>query len=134
MAFADISRLLRPHPGAVGGASDRPGSLGYATYHNVRNNSVIAAGAVPVNPRYETVLSDRCYPRVCDVPGDPIDVAIVLVPAEQVLDVVKDCAAAGVRYLLVLSSGFSETSEAGRGLRQYIVRLARAAGLRVYEA
>jgi acetate---CoA ligase (ADP-forming) len=132
MAFADISRLVRPHRVAVVGASDRPGSLGYSTYHNVRNNSVIAAGAVPVNPRYEAVLSDRCYPRVSDVPGDPIDVAVVLVAAEQVLDVVKDCAASGVRYLLVLSSGFSETSEAGRGLQQEMVRLARASGMRLY--
>ena len=132
MVFADISRLVRPHRVAVVGASDRPGSLGHSTYHNVRNNSVIAAGAVPVNPRYEAVLSDRCYPRVCDVPGDPIDVAIVLVAAEQVLDVVKDCAASGVRYVLVLSSGFSETSEAGRGLQEEMVRLARASGMRVY--
>ena len=69
----------------------------------------IAGGAVPVNPRYETVLGDRCYPRVSDAPGDPVDVAIVLLPAEGVLDVVKDCATAGVRHLLVLSSGFSET-------------------------
>jgi acetate---CoA ligase (ADP-forming) len=116
VAFADISRLVRPHRVAVVGASDRPGSLGYSTYHNVRDNSVIAGGAVPVNPGYETVLSDRCYPRVSDVPGDPIDVAIVLVTAERVPAVVKDCAASGVRYLVVLSSGFSETGEAGRGL------------------
>jgi acetate---CoA ligase (ADP-forming) len=132
MTFADISRLVRPHRVAVVGASDRPGSLGHSTYHNVRNNSVIAAGAVPVNPRYEAVLSDRCYPRVCDVPGDPIDVAVVLVAAEQVLDVVQDCAASGVRYVLVLSSGFSETSEAGRSLQQEMVRLARASGMRIY--
>ena len=42
--FADISRLVRPHRVAVVGASDRPGSLGYSTYNNVRNHSVIAGG------------------------------------------------------------------------------------------
>ena len=130
--FADISRLVRPHRVAVVGASGRAGSLGYSTYHNGRDNSGIAGGAVPVNPRYEAVLGDRCYPRVADVPGEPIDVAIVLVTAEQVLDVVKDCAAAGVRYLVVLSSGFSETGEAGRGLQAEMVRLTHAAGMRVY--
>ena len=132
MAFADISRLVHPNRVAVVGASDRPGSLGYSTYHNVRNNSLIPAGAVPVNPRYEAVLGDRCYPQVSDVSGEPIDVAIVLVTAEQVLDVVKDCAASGVRYLVVLSSGFSETGEVGRGLQEEMVRLARASGMRVY--
>ena len=130
--FADISRLVRPNRVAVVGASDRPGSLGYSTFDNVRNNSVIAGGAVPVNPRYETVLGDRCYPRVSDVPGDPVDVAIVLLPAAGVLEVVKDCAAAGVRHLLVLSSGFSETGAAGRVLQEHMVTLARASGMRVY--
>src|SRR5487761_1555156 len=130
--FADISRLVRPHRVAVVGASDRPGSLGYATYDNVRNNSVIAGGAVPVNPRYDLVLGDRCYPQVADIPGDPIDVAIVLVTAERVIDVVKDCATAGVGYLVVLSSGFSETGAAGRAQQAEMVRLARASGMRVY--
>jgi len=132
IAFTDISRLVRPSRVAVVGASDRRGSLGYSTYHNVRNNSLIPAGAVPVNPRYEAVLGDRCYPRVSDVPGEPIDVAVVLVTAEAVLDVVKDCAASGVPYLVVLSSGFSESGEAGRRLQREMVRLARASGLRVY--
>jgi predicted CoA-binding protein len=130
-AFADISRLVRPNRVAVVGASDRPGSLGYSTYYNVRNNSVIAGGTVPVNPRYETVLGDRCYPHVSDVSGDPIDVAIVLVTADRVLDVVKDCAASGVRHLVVLSSGFSETGEDGRAQQEEMVRLARASGMRV---
>jgi acetate---CoA ligase (ADP-forming) len=130
--FADISRLVRPHRVAVVGASGRPGSLGYSTYNNVRNNSVIAGGAVPVNPRYETVLGDRCYPRVADVPGARVDVAIILLAAERVLDAVKDCAAAGVRHLVVLSSGFSETGAGGRALQEEMVRLARASGMRVY--
>jgi acyl-CoA synthetase (NDP forming) len=132
MPFADISGLVRPNRVAVVGASDRAGSLGYSTYRNVRNNSVIAAGAVPVNPRYEAVLGDRCYPHVSDVSGDPIDVAVVLVSAERVLEVVKDCAASGVRYLVVLSSGFSESGEVGRCLQEEMVRLARASGMRVY--
>jgi acetate---CoA ligase (ADP-forming) len=131
-SFADISRLVRPHRVAVVGASDRPGSLGYSTYNNVRNNSVIPGGAVPVNPRYETVLGDRCYPRVADVPGDRVDVAVILLTADLVLEAVKDCATAGVRHLVVLSSGFSETGAAGRGQQEEMVRLARASGMRVY--
>src|SRR5579863_6944987 len=130
--FADISRLVRPHRVAVVGASDRPGSLGYSTYNNVRNNSVIAGGAVPVNPRYETVLGDRCYRQVSDVPGDPVDVAVILLTAERVVDAVKDCATAGVRHLVVLSSGFAETGAVGRAQQEEMVRLARASGMRVY--
>ncbi|GAF47585.1 putative acetyl-CoA synthetase [Rhodococcus wratislaviensis NBRC 100605] len=130
--FADISRLVRPNRVAVVGASDRLGSLGYSTYNNVRNNSTIPGGAVPVNPGCETVLGDRCYPRVSAIPGDPVDVAIVLVGAERVLDVVKDCAVKGVRHLLILSSGFAETNDEGRRLQAEVVETARAAGIRVY--
>jgi acyl-CoA synthetase (NDP forming) len=130
--FADISLLVRPNRVAVVGASGRPGSLGYSTYNNVRNNSLIPGGAVPVNPRYDTVLGDRCYRQVSDIPGPSVDVAIILLTAERVLDTVKDCATAGVRHLLVLSSGFSETGPAGRAQQEEMVRLARASGMRVY--
>ncbi|MER5527336.1 acetate--CoA ligase family protein [Streptomyces sp. NPDC002677] len=131
-SFADISRLVRPNRVAVVGASDRPGSFGRSTYHNVRNNSSIPGGTFPVNPAYDTVLGDRAYPSVSAIPGEPVDVAIVLVAAGAVLDVVKDCAAAGTRHVMVLSSGFSETDDSGADLQRGIVETARAAGMRVY--
>ncbi|MFE4956061.1 acetate--CoA ligase family protein [Streptomyces sp. NPDC056653] len=131
-SFADISRLVRPNRVAVIGASDRPGSFGHSTYNNVRNNSVIPGGTFPVNPAYETVLGDRAYPTVSAIPGEPVDVAIVLVAAGVVLDVVKDCAEAGVKHVMVLSSGFSETDDSGDDLQRQVVEVARAAGMRVY--
>jgi len=130
--FADISRLVRPFRVAVIGASDRVGSFGHSTYDNVRNNSSIPGGAVPVNPRYESVQGDRCYARVGDVGGDPIDVAIVLVAADLVLDAVQDCANNGVKHLMILSSGFAETNDEGKKLQAEVVETARAAGVRVY--
>jgi acetate---CoA ligase (ADP-forming) len=78
------------------------------------------------------VLGDRAYPSVSAIPGDPVDVAILLVPAEYVLDVVKDCAASGVRHVMVLSSGFSETSGDGKALQRQVLETARASGMRVY--
>lgn len=130
--FADIERLVRPRRVAVVGASDRPGSLGHSTYVNVRNNSVIAGGAVAVNPRYASVLGDACYPSVAAVAGEQIDVAVVLVNADLALDVVQDCAAAGVAHVVMLSSGFAEAGPAGRELQDRLITTARAAGIRVY--
>jgi acyl-CoA synthetase (NDP forming) len=130
--FADISRLVRPNRVAVVGASDRAGSFGRSTYVNVRDNSTVPGGTFPVNPAYQTVLGDQAYPTVSAIPGDPVDVAIVLVSAELVLDVVKDCANHGVRHLMVLSSGFSETDDTGVDRQRQMVELARAAGMRIY--
>jgi acyl-CoA synthetase (NDP forming) len=88
-----ISRLVRPHRVAVVGASGRAGSLGYSTYNNVRNNSVIPGGAVPVNPRYETVLGDRCYPRrpaakrlAATIPGKACITGVIITPVIQALE------------------------------------------------
>jgi len=130
--FADISLLVRPRRVAVVGASDRPGSFGYSTFSNVHRSSHIPGGAVPVNPQYETVLGEACYARVSDIPGDPVDVVIVLVAANLVPGVVEDCAGSGVRHLVILTSGFSETDDTGKKLQADVVESARAAGMRVY--
>jgi acetate---CoA ligase (ADP-forming) len=131
-SFAEISTLVRPARVAVVGASDRPGSLGYSTYDNVRNHSRVSGGTFPVNPQYQTVLGDRAYARVSDIPGEPMDVVIVLVAAALVTETVRDCAKAGVQHVMVLSSGFSETSDAGASTQAEIVAIAREAGMHVY--
>jgi acetate---CoA ligase (ADP-forming) len=56
----------------------------------------------------------------------------VLVAANLVLDVVKDCASAGVKHVMVLSSGFSEVGAEGVDLQRQIVEIAHAGGTRVY--
>jgi acyl-CoA synthetase (NDP forming) len=131
-SFADIAALVRPTRVAVVGASDRPGSLGRSTYTNVRNHSRISGGTFPVNPQYETVLGDAAYAKVSDIPGEPMDVVIVLVAAELVADTVRDCAKAGVKHLMVLSSGFSETGASGVSLQAEMVAIARESGMRIY--
>jgi acyl-CoA synthetase (NDP forming) len=130
--FADLTRLVNPRRVAVVGASDRVGSLGFSTYNNVRNNSRVTGGVFPVNPAYPTVFGDPAYARVSEIPGDPMDVVIVLVAAELVPEVVQDCAAAGVRHAVLLTSGFAETGSAGMALQARTVATARAVGMRIY--
>ncbi|MGH9250367.1 MAG: acetate--CoA ligase family protein, partial [Acidimicrobiales bacterium] len=69
-------------------------------------------------------------PSVRDVPGE-VDLAVVAVPAEAVTDVVLDCAAKGVKGLVVLSAGFAETGSDGRERQAELVRIARSHGMRV---
>jgi acetate---CoA ligase (ADP-forming) len=130
--FADLTRLVNPRRVAVVGTSDRAGSMGFSTYNNVRNNSRVTGGVFPVNPAYPTVFGDTAYVRVSDIPGDPMDVVIVLVAAEFVPQVVQDCAAAGVGNAVLLTSGFAETGSAGIALQAETVATARAVGMRIY--
>jgi acyl-CoA synthetase (NDP forming) len=70
------------------------------------------------------------HARVNEIPGH-VDLAVVAVPASQVLDVVTDCAEAGVRTLLVVSAGFAEAGPAGQELQSRLLHAARGAGMRV---
>jgi acetate---CoA ligase (ADP-forming) len=130
--FADLTRLVNPRRVAVVGTSDRAGSMGFSTYNNVRNNSRVTGGVFPVNPAYPTVFGDTAYVRVSDIPGDPMDIVIVLVAAEFVPRVVQDCAAAGVGNAVLLTLGFAQTRSAGIALQAETVATARAVGMRIY--
>jgi len=84
----------------------------------------------PVNPKYDTLAGLPCYPTIGAIP-EPVDLAIVAVPAAAVLESLRQCAAKGAAAAVVFSSGFGEMGEAGRALEGEITALAHASGLRV---
>ena len=88
------------------------------------------AGKVyPVNPRESQILGFKTYSSVGDIPG-PVDFATITVPAEGVPEIVEQCLVKGIKALQILTSGFSEISEAGRKLEERIVNTA-ARGMRI---
>ncbi len=85
----------------------------------------------PVNPAATEIDGLTCYPRVADIPG-PVDLAIVLVPSQSALAVIRECAAKGVKGAVLFTAGFKETgTEAGATLEEALVRVARSAGMRL---
>ena len=87
------------------------------------------AGPVyPVNPGAEYVANVKAYPTVVDVPG-AVDLAVVAVPAEAVIDVVRQCAAKGVAGVVVLSAGFGEVGNVGA--QTELREVARGNGMRL---
>lgn len=114
----DLEPLLRPSSIAIIGASAVrdviPGlPQRILAQHGYR-------GAVyPVNPRYETIDGLRCYPDIGAVPG-PVDVALIVVNAANVAGLLARCGQAGVRFAVIISSGFAEQS--GGGPRQEELR------------
>jgi acyl-CoA synthetase (NDP forming)/RimJ/RimL family protein N-acetyltransferase len=124
-----MQTLLTPRAVVVVGASRDPDSIGHRLLENMLAGGFAGALHV-VNPEAAEVLGVPSHSRVDEVPG-PVDLAVVAVPAPAVNDVVRDCARAGVRGLVVVSSGFAETGEEGRSRQQTLVRLARENGMRV---
>jgi acyl-CoA synthetase (NDP forming)/GNAT superfamily N-acetyltransferase len=124
-----VHNLLHPHSVAVIGASSEPGKIGYAVLTNLL--AADFAGTVfPVNSEHRSVRGVRAYPSVLDVP-DPVDLAVVAIPAAGVDGVMDACLAKGVTTLVVLSSGFADVGPDGRGAEQRLVAEARAHGMRV---
>jgi len=80
----------------------------------------------------EVVVAGKAHPlyrSVREIPA-PVDLAIVTVPAEATAAVVEDCAAKGVRAVLVIPGGFSEANK-NRELEERILAVARRSGMRI---
>lgn len=126
---ATLSALWDARSVAVVGASDRPGAPGRLPLEflqRFRYDGTIH----PVRPDGAEVLGLPSYPSVQAVPGQ-VDLAMILVSADRVPAAIDDCISAGVPTVIVCSSGFAETGEAGAALQDEVVAKARAAGMRV---
>ena len=126
---ASLLPLFYPRSVAIIGASRDEASIGGRLMHNL-----VSAGfsgtVYPVNPNAVSVGAVKAYPSVLEIP-DPVDMAVIVVPARFVLDVVRECAEKGVRGLVVISAGFGETGPEGEALEADLLRLARDSGMRM---
>jgi acetyltransferase len=105
----DAGGLFAPDRVAVVGATERDGSIGAAILQNLAD---FAGDVVPVNPNRDTVFGETCYPDVASVP-DGVDLAVVVVPPPVAVDAVREAGEAGVRNVVVITAGFSETGPEG---------------------
>jgi acyl-CoA synthetase (NDP forming)/RimJ/RimL family protein N-acetyltransferase len=124
-----VERLLRPTSIAVVGASRQPGTIGHQVFHQLVSRG-FNGPVYPVNREATYVGSVRAWASVLDVPGE-LDLAVICVPAEQVLRVVEECAVKRVRGLIVLSAGFADADEAGERAEAELVTYARRHGMRL---
>ena len=128
-AIASLRRFFEPRVVAVVGANREPGRIGSEIFRNLRESGFTGT-LVPVNPEARAIAGLDAYSRVSLVPG-PVDLAVIVVPAAQVLAVVDDCIAKGVKALVVISAGFGECGDAGKALEAELVAKVRSAGVRM---
>ncbi len=124
-----LERLLRPGSVAVIGASRRPGTIGHELVRNLVKGA-FQGPVYPVNPTARQVASIPCWPSIEDVPGD-VDLAVIAVPASSVVEVAEACGRRHVGGLVIVSTGFAESSPGGIEAQREIVALARRHGMRV---
>jgi acetyl coenzyme A synthetase (ADP forming)-like protein len=126
---ASIARILAPRSIAVIGASRERGTVGNAVFQNLLSYG-FEGPVYPVNPSSLSVAGVRAYPTVLDVPDD-VDLAVIVVPAPAVAEVVDQCSQKRVRGLVIISAGFAETGDEGKAAERALVATARAHGMRV---
>lgn len=128
-AAAALRWFLAPRSIAVIGASRSRGTIGGEIFRNL-----LATGfngpVYPVNANADVVQSVVAYRSVRDVPG-PVDLAVVVVPAESVVAVARECGEKGVRALVVISAGFAETGAEGRRRQEELLAVCRQFGMRL---
>lgn len=126
---ASLLPLFFPRSIAVIGASNNADRIGGKLFNNILAEG-FTGPLYPVNPTSRVVRSVRAYPTIGEVP-DIVDLAFVVVPQPLVIEVVEQCAVAGVRGVVVISAGFSEVGEAGAADERRLLEIVRNSGMRM---
>jgi acyl-CoA synthetase (NDP forming)/RimJ/RimL family protein N-acetyltransferase len=124
-----VERLLRPRSIAVVGASRTPGTIGYEVFHQLVSRRFVGP-VYPVNREVDVVASVRAWRSVVDVPGE-LDLAVVCVPATEVMRVAEECAVKRVQAMVVISAGFADRDAEGEAAEVELVTYAHRHGMRI---
>ncbi|HEX5095245.1 MAG TPA: CoA-binding protein, partial [Acidimicrobiia bacterium] len=124
-----LDGIFRPRSVAVIGASRREGAIGRQVVANI-----VKAGftgpVYPVNHHADTVLSILAYASIADIPG-PVDLAVLVVPADAAVRAAEQCGRKGVKGLVVVTAGFNEIGGKGTARERRLLAIARKYGMRV---
>jgi len=118
----NISLFFNPGSVALVGAREKEGTVG----RSVLENLLLAKDKrkiYPVNPNREKLLDIECYPDISSLPEVP-DLAIIVTNAEIVPDMVKECGKAGVKAIIIISSGFKEIGAKGKAREDRVAEIA----------
>lgn len=126
---SSLRPFFAPKSIAVIGASRDPAKPGHRIFMTILRQQF--QGVVyPVNPLARQISGVKAYPTAADLP-DPVDLAILAVPRDQVLATVDQCAQRGIRALIVLTAGFAERDDQGRVLQEALLARVRDHGMRM---
>jgi acetyltransferase len=125
-AFVDIRPILEPRSIAVIGASDQPGSLGGDTVRRLLKFK-FPGDVWPVSRTAATVADLRCYARVSELPKAP-ELVIIAVPASALMNVIGECADAGVHHGIAYAGGLADAGAEGAELQRSLAALCRERG------
>jgi len=128
--LAAMEAIFNPRSVAVIGASDNPGKLGFHVMKSLTQGKY-PGKIYPVNPGKNEILGIKTYPSLPQVP-DAIDLSIIVLPAEQVLGIIKECKKRNVKGIVLITAGFKEIEDKrGETLQKEITELASQSNIKI---
>jgi acyl-CoA synthetase (NDP forming) len=127
---AAMEVIFNPRSVAVIGASDNPGKLGFHVMKSLTQGRY-PGKIYPVNPGKNEILGIKTYPSLPQVP-DTVDLSIIVLPAEQVPRIVKECQEKNVKGIVLITAGFKEIEDQRGGtLQREITELAYKSNIKI---
>jgi acetyltransferase len=124
---ARLNALFNPKSIALVGASTKPHTVGNDLLRNLLFHEFCGT-VYPVNPKAVSILGVPTWKSLHAIP-QPVDLAVLVVPAGVALDVVDEAIATGVKAMVIISAGFKETGPDGAALERQLREKVRAAGI-----
>lgn len=129
--FQSLDLLMNPGSIVLVGASDRPSSIGQRSFSNIVDHSSFEGELFLVNSTRDEVSGRKAYRSVEFLPYAP-DLAIVAVPASAAIEVLEASGRKGIKFAIVLTSGFGETGVEGKLVEERMREIVRETGIRIY--
>ncbi len=126
--FAQYDSLFSPRAIVVVGASSHPGKFGFVSLHNILSNK-FAGKVYATNLAGEVILGIQTVASIDDLPKNEIDLAFFCTPASANLDLLRQCAARGIRAAFIASAGYREAGPSGEQAERDLVLLATELGV-----
>ena len=124
-----IANLWSAQSIAVIGATERVGAMGRLPIQYLQKYGY-RGEIFPVNPKGGTILGLSVFTSIAEI-KKPIDLALIMVPAQSVREAVMECAQSGVPIVTVMASGFAEADETGARAQAELVDIAKKSGMRL---
>ncbi len=124
-----LKSIFEPDSIAVVGASASPGKWGNSILKNLLDGG-FEGEVYPVNPRENEILGRTCYPSVLEIP-EQVDLAVITVPSSLVFAVIDECGKKGIKGIIMITAGFSETGDEGRQLEKKLIEIVEHYGMRL---
>jgi acyl-CoA synthetase (NDP forming) len=117
-----LKKALKPERVAIVGASQDQLSVGIGPLHNVLS-ARFKGRVMPVNPKYERLMGEKCYPDIESIDPPP-DVAVLLLNQQLAVQMTERAARHGVKAVSIVAGGFKEVSSGGRELEEKLREIA----------